>query len=117
MDLSTALTRFFNAFEAVDELVKACSELGIELVRPRKMLIYRKRLEGFLGQAELGALPPGAIIDLYQAVEAIDNPETVLEQLTMAGVRGKALAKFRAWQAAYEHLVTASANALQGLEE
>lgn len=122
MDPGTALTRFITAFEAVDEVVKACADSGIELVRPRKMLVYRRRLERFLTKnmpaiATLGALPPDAVLELYEAVEAFESPELILQDLMMAGIRGKALTKFRAWENAFDHLVMASTKALQEIED
>lgn len=115
--LATALVSFYRAFEEVDEIVTGCATFGVELIRPRRMLVYRRRLEGFIEQAELGSIGPGAVLDLYEAIESIEDPELLIQDLTTGGIRGKALTKFRAWENAYDQLVRASTKAFQEIPE
>lgn len=115
--LATALVSFYRAFEEVDEIVTGCATFGVVLIRPRRMLSYRRRLEGFIEQAELGSIGPGAVLELYEAIESIEDPELLLQDLMMGGVMGKALIKFRAWQTSYDQLVQASTKAFEEIPE
>ncbi len=102
--LGAALTKYLAALEAVEELVGGCEALGLRLFNPRKLIVYRKNVEPFADQLASGDLNPGAVADLFTNVERLATPNFV-EGLEMAGIKGAAIGKLKAFENAWEKLV------------
>ncbi len=118
MTLETALERLFTAFEAVETIVQGCdAQFGIRLIAPRRLLVYRKRLEPFVEQARLGRLPRGAVEELFEASEALDDPELWVENLEGASIRGVGVGKFKLLASAQEAFTEVALKAVRELPD
>ena len=117
VSFASALLAFWKTFEEVERIVNWCSQSGVELIRPRRLLVYRKRLEGFIEPAtEQGVIRPGAVVELRDAIEAIEDPQLLIDDLQIAGVRGPAMRTLAGWARAYDNLVRAGNKAFDELE-
>jgi hypothetical protein len=105
--LSKALAKYMTALETVEGLLEQLDELGLQLFTRRKFRFYRKLIEPFVDLARGTELTEGAIEDLRTNIDRLASPN-IVEGLKMAGLKGKAIGKFQAFETAWHELVEAA---------
>jgi hypothetical protein len=93
-----------TALESVEALLDQLDEIGLQLVALRKFRFYRKLIEPFVDLASGIELTEVALEDLRTNIDRLTSPN-IVEGLKMAGLKGKAIRKFEAFEAAWDELV------------
>lgn len=89
--LERTLAEFTELLEDLQGIVEACDALGVRITNPRRLRLDQRRLAPFVG---LGRLTGDEANDLALALEEIDHPDLVIEQLQAADITGSAVRKF-----------------------
>lgn len=107
------LAAFLDALTEVERIVSACGAVGVVLVNPRQLLVYRKRLEPFTA----GPFNGRKVYRLGGALDAMRHPELLVEDLKAARIKGPGVKAIEQLGDAFDALRDAQQRAEEHLEE